>query len=238
MNPDNPANGNPNIFEIKDSNNVKHQVAPVNHTHDALVGQTVSLIVNNVEIEIEPANVPNLLRALADPDSTPTSESTKLVTSGGVKAALDAKQNTLTFDSTPTASSTNPVTSGGVKTALNGKADSVHTHIPSQIYGLIPTYIDYSGSELDLDLLVDENWGMNKVIVKNDTNDATTFASLFKSEEDLPVHLNGNGAATIAAGYYALCTIYKIDKDMNQDDEHPHDLCYFVTLDGIFDSGD
>ena len=119
MNPNNPANGNPNIFDIKDSNNVKHQVAPVNHTHDVLVGQTVSLIVNNVEIEIEPANVPNLLRALADPDSTPTSESTNLVTSGGVKASLDAKQNTLTFDTTPTASSTNPVTSGGVKAALD-----------------------------------------------------------------------------------------------------------------------
>lgn len=238
MTPANPNNGNPLILRIMDALGVLHQVAPVIHTHDALVGQTVSLIVNNVEIEIEPANVPNLLRALADPDLTPTSESTNIVTSGGVKSALDAKQNTLTFDTTPTASSTNPVTSGGVKTALNGKADSVHTHIPSQVQGLIPTYIDYVGTVLDLDTLVDDNWGMNKVIVKNDTNSDTTFASLFVSEESLPVHLNGNGAATIAAGYYALCTIYKIDKDMNQEDDHPHDLCYFVTLDGIFDSGD
>lgn len=62
-------------------------------------------------------------------DSTPTSNSTNLVTSGGVKTELDAlttglagKQNTLTFDSTPTSGSTNPVTSGGVYAALaNGQ---------------------------------------------------------------------------------------------------------------------
>ena len=57
-------------------------------------------------------------------DSTPTANSTNLVTSGGVKTALDGKQNTLTFDTTPTANSTNPVTSGGVKTALDGKMNN------------------------------------------------------------------------------------------------------------------
>lgn len=41
-----------------------------------------------------------------------------------VGAALDGKQDKLTFDTTPTASSTNPVTSGGVKTALDGKQDA------------------------------------------------------------------------------------------------------------------
>ena len=88
MTPSNPTNNNPFIFRILDSLGVLHQVAPVDHTHDALVGQTVSLIVNNVEIEIEPANVPNLLRALADPDSIPTSGSDNLITSGGVASAL------------------------------------------------------------------------------------------------------------------------------------------------------
>lgn len=39
-------------------------------------------------------------------------------------------------DSTPTANSTKFVTSGGVKTALNGKADLIHTHNQSQILGL------------------------------------------------------------------------------------------------------
>ena len=52
------------------------------------------------------------------PDSTPTANSGKLVTSGGVKVALDGKQDALTFDSTPTAGSNNPVTSGGIKTAI------------------------------------------------------------------------------------------------------------------------
>ena len=247
MTPSNPSNSQPLIYRIMDALGVSHLVACINHTHDQsevegltaalnskapinhshdFIGEdtgvsyagvtasegTVHIEVRNQsgggECDITPSNIGNLINALDTPDATPTANSDKLVTSGGVK------------------------------TALNGKADSVHTHIPSQIYGLIPTYIDYSGTELDLDTLVDDNWGMNKVIVKNDTNSDTTFASLFVSEESLPVHLNGNGAATIAAGYYALCTIYKIDKDMNQDDDHPHDLCYFVTLDGIFDSGD
>ena len=54
-------------------------------------------------------------------DTTPTAASTKPVTSGGIKTALDAKQNSLTFDSTPTASSNNPVTSGGIKTYTDNK---------------------------------------------------------------------------------------------------------------------
>lgn len=78
-------------------------------------------------------NMPNLQRALLDPDSVPTANSHNIVTSGGVKTALDAKQDTLTFDTTPTANSTNPVTSGGVKTALDGKANSSHSHTVSQI---------------------------------------------------------------------------------------------------------
>ena len=48
---------------------------------------------NNVEIEITPENIANLVRALANPDSTPTANSDNLVTSGGVKAALNTKAN-------------------------------------------------------------------------------------------------------------------------------------------------
>lgn len=39
--------------------------------------------------EVNSENMANLLRALTDPDSTPTANSTNLVTSGGVKAAID-----------------------------------------------------------------------------------------------------------------------------------------------------
>ena len=38
-------------------------------------------------------NMPNMQRALIDPDSAPTAGSDKLVTSGGVKTALDGKAN-------------------------------------------------------------------------------------------------------------------------------------------------
>ena len=58
-------------------------------------------------------------------DYTPVANSSNLITSGGVKAALNAKQNTLTFDNTPTAGSTNPVTSGGIKTALDAKQNTL-----------------------------------------------------------------------------------------------------------------
>ena len=60
-----------------------------------LVGQTISLIINGQEIEIESSDVPNLIRALSNPDSTPTANSDKLVTSGGVKAAIDAATNVI-----------------------------------------------------------------------------------------------------------------------------------------------
>ena len=58
------------------------------------------------------------LQAALTFDDTPTAGSNNPVKSGGVKTALDAKQNTLTFDSTPTENSNNPVTSGGIFTAL------------------------------------------------------------------------------------------------------------------------
>ena len=52
-------------------------------------------------------------------DETPTNNSTNAVTSRGIKAALDAKQGTLTFDDVPTENSNNPVKSGGLYTALS-----------------------------------------------------------------------------------------------------------------------
>lgn len=46
-------------------------------------------------------------------------------TDAQINAMLAGKQDALTFDNTPTEDSTNPVTSGGVKTALDGKQDSI-----------------------------------------------------------------------------------------------------------------
>ena len=66
-------------------------------------------------------------------DTIPIAGSTNPVTSGGVKVALDDKQDTLTFDSTPTTGSTNPVTSGGVKTALDNKSSIGNAYMDSKV---------------------------------------------------------------------------------------------------------
>ena len=78
MTPSNPSNSQPLIYRIADALGVFHLVAPVNHTHS--------------QAEID-----------------------------GLADALAAKQDALTFDTTPTEGSTNPVTSGGVKAALDAK---------------------------------------------------------------------------------------------------------------------
>ena len=65
-------------------------------------------------------------------DSTPTTNSTNPVTSGGVKTVLDAKQNALTFDATPTNGSSNPVTSDGIFDAITGLLASSVTSTSSQ----------------------------------------------------------------------------------------------------------
>ena len=65
------------------------------------------------------------LQAILEFDSTPTTDSTNPVTSGGVKAALNQKQNNLIFDNAPTENSNNPVKSGGIYTALESKQDEL-----------------------------------------------------------------------------------------------------------------
>lgn len=114
--------------------------APLSHTHRTIQNGTYAVTLDDdgevnvgctsvvitmpgisVDIELLPSNAANLLRALTNPDSTPTTNSDNLVTSGGVAAALAGKMDNKTIDSTPTENSTNLVTSGGVKDALNGK---------------------------------------------------------------------------------------------------------------------
>ena len=119
MDPSNPTNNQPFIYRFVDSEGNVHQVVPVDHTHNNLVGQTISFWVNGTEIKISANDVPNFLRAISDPDSTPTASSDKLVTSGGVKIALDAKMNNRSFDSTPTQGSSNLVTSGSIYNYFN-----------------------------------------------------------------------------------------------------------------------
>lgn len=117
-------------------------------------------------------------------------------------------------------------------------AASSHTHLPVDIVGVIPQYVDYDGSViLDLDELVNSEVGMKRLYVYNDSPDPTNLNSLFESASGLPIHINMNGEAVIESQHYAIVTVFKIDKNMNPDDSHDHDLCYFITLDGIFDDG-
>lgn len=47
---------------------------------------------------------------------------------GNIKTALRGKQDALTFDAAPTANSANPVTSGGVKAALDALAQQIPSY--------------------------------------------------------------------------------------------------------------
>ena len=75
------------------------------------------------QLEFTVDNLPNLHRALQDPDTTPTANSTKLVTSGGVKEALDKKA---------------PVS---------------HSHAADEVDGLKVSKLDYVGTAIDVDEL-------------------------------------------------------------------------------------
>lgn len=58
-------------------------------------------------------------------DNALSSSSENAVQNKVIVAALNNKQDKLTFDSTPTANSTNPVTSGGVKSALDSRDTAI-----------------------------------------------------------------------------------------------------------------
>lgn len=65
-------------------------------------------------------------------DVKPTANSTKLLTSGGAKAALDEKQDVLTFDSVPTQNSNNPVKSGGVYAEVNSLEETLTKEVTTR----------------------------------------------------------------------------------------------------------
>lgn len=98
MTPANPDNSKPFIYRIADAAGVFHLVAPVDHNH------TMS----------EVAGLESALAAKAN--------------AAAVETALAGKMDKKTIDSAPTANSDNLVTSGGVKAALDGKANVSHGH--------------------------------------------------------------------------------------------------------------
>lgn len=93
------------------------------------------------------ANLNNLKRALLNPDTTPTADSDKLVTSGGVKAALDEKMGIMSFDSVPTTGSNNLVKSGNIRESLQYEGQIIpmtfNESLGSQaIENIVPWYRD------------------------------------------------------------------------------------------------
>lgn len=98
----NPTNTQitPEIKNFADNNGDKHTAIPTPHTH------TLS------EISDYPGS-----------ESTPTTGSSKLVTSGGVKTALNGKMDNKTIDQTPTAgNTTHLISSDAVYEALKDMA--------------------------------------------------------------------------------------------------------------------
>lgn len=81
-------------------------------------------------------------------DTAPTANSTKMVTSGGVKTALDAKQDTLTFDTAPTQGSDNPVTSGGVYEAISQAGVGVVSSVFNRVGQIVAADGDYDASQV------------------------------------------------------------------------------------------
>ena len=88
-------------------------------------------------------------------DSTPTAGSTKMVTSGGVKNALDAveleiagKQDELTFDIAPTQGSTNPVTSDGIYNAISQAGVGVVSSVFNRVGQIVAADGDYNAGQV------------------------------------------------------------------------------------------
>ena len=186
------------------------------------------------ELNLTVDNLPNLSRALSDPNTVPTANSDKLITSGGVYSALAGKMDNRQFDSEPTLNSTNLVTSGVVKAALDRKANTVHTHVASQVEGVMPYYVTYDGNSINLDDILTEPHTMQRLIIENaESSSFDIVTGLFTSQtENLVIHINNTPEQfVVGPGDYALVTIFKVDRG---ETDHVHDVCYFAYVEGIF----
>lgn len=96
----------------------------INTKQDTLVSGTNIKTINNTSL-LGSGDIS--VQAPLTFDSTPTANSNNPVKSGGIKTALDNKQDTLTFDNSPTANSNNVVKSGGVYSKLQGKKNAEST---------------------------------------------------------------------------------------------------------------
>ena len=143
-------------------------------------------------------------------DTALSTSSTNAVQNKVITAALDAKQNTLTFDTTPTANSTNPVTSGGLKTALDAiSGGDLNSILPktaaahnSVVRGKDLTSYESSGGMSDaIKAGTFDDIFPGDYIIKSVTIDGKTYSSVKWIVMDCDYHYNrGYGSWTDSTG--------------------------------------
>ena len=117
MNPSNPDNHNEPIMRVVASDDVPRQVVPQNHTHSKSEIEGLVADLNSLSMSIA-AKIPLVVNYTAG--NLPVIKAGGTIEDSGYKPT--DFMPTMTIDQTPTESSDNLVTSGGVKTALDGKA--------------------------------------------------------------------------------------------------------------------
>lgn len=149
------------------------------------------------------------------PDTTPTLNSNKLVTSGGVATALAGKMDAKTIDSTPANNADNLVSSKGVFDALAGKADDVNVR-----------YNEFARSDdevIDLDEIFSDNHMVSHFVLQNNTNASCNISDFFASSSS-NIHDNGE---TVPQYAFAIVKVIMYDNGSQK--------TYLVVVDGIYE---
>ena len=175
-------------------------------------------------------------------DDAPTAGSKNPVTSGGVKSALDQKQNNLTFDDAPTDGSSNPVKSSGIKSALDTKENSSNklssfqnipdnTHYPTE--KLVKDSLDALPS--DTDPLMDGNAaaGSSEKLARQDHVHPTDISRVPTSRKindkslSADVTLNAGDLEYTYSGNYQSGTV---GSELKKDDDRIDDADISIEL--------
>ena len=105
-------------------------------TGDEEEGELDAMKVESVR-RIPAQEIVGLVQSNMEYDEAPTAASEKALKSGVVKAALDEKEDKLTFDSEPTAESLHPVTSAGIHAAIGELKENFNDFGLSMVDGAI-----------------------------------------------------------------------------------------------------
>ena len=205
--------------------------ADANHTHSQIKTSNASVSVNSDgqvvidgsdiyissyrddegdEASITPTNIANLIRALHDPDSAPTADSDNLVTSGGVKTALDGKANTSHTHTTSQITDFNTRAAQIVNQAIVGP------HI-----GFVEAY---QGNEFDLDSMSGEPNREVKFLLSDAKGGNTEHISDILVSQDNTVFWDNANRAIDPNNFYLVSVIFST---LNED--YP-DGCFYVSV--------